>query len=576
VKRLLLISLAAGVWAQAPAPDSQSEVVSHDAPATFSTRVNLVSVPVVVRDKKGNAVGGLRKEDFQLFDKGKLQEITKFTVETGTAPAVDAAPEVRAPDAPALPAPAAAPIIANRFVAYIFDDVHMKPADLLNARQAANKHLDASPDPYMRAAIFTTSGANGVDFTDDRAKLHATINSIKPSSHGTDRNQDCPYVSFYAADWLINKTGLLSPVAKDPGGDSDDILRAVLDETAICVGTTNPQVVLPAARAATQNALRYGQMETETALNSLREIVRRVSIMPGSRSIVLVSPGFFMLNESRFDESDLLDRAIKASITINTLDIRGLYTPAGTDASERAYNSASAVALARADSAEQFAQADVLAEVADGTGGTFFHNDNGLEEGLKQLAAKPEYTYVLGFSPQNLKLDGSYHGLKVSVKSTPGLEARARRGYWAPNHKVDPAEQSREEIREAVFSLEEMSDIPVELTTEFFKSSESSAQLTVSARVGVGSLKFRKTDDRNRDTLTVVTGLFDQNGRFLKGIERTIDFRLRDQTLEKAAGAGMSAKASFDVPPGRYVVRVVVRDSEGQSMASRNGTVDIQ
>jgi VWFA-related protein len=567
------LPLAAVALAQTPAP--QPEVVSHEAPATFSTRVNLVSVPVVVRDRNGHAVGGLRKEDFQLFDKGKLQEITKFTVETGGAESVEASPASTTPE-PLTPPPSSLPAIPSRYVAYVFDDIHMKPTDLLNARQAANKHLDSSLDTNMRAAIFTTGGGVTQDFTDDRAKLHAAVNRIQPSSHGTDRNQDCPYVSLYAADWLINKTALLSPVSKDPTSATDDILRAVLDETAVCVHTTDPQQVLPAARAATQKALRYGQMETETALGSLREIVRRVSIMPGTRSMVLVSPGFLLLDDNRFDEADLLDRAIKASITVNTLDIRGLYAPAGTDASERAYNSPSGILLTRADMTAQSAQADTLAEVADGTGGTFFHNDNGLEEGLQQLAAKPEYVYVLGFSPQNLKLDGSYHGLKVSVKSSAGLTARARRGYWAPNHKVDPAEQAREEIREAVFSLEETQEIPVELTTEFFKSSEAKAELAVSARVGLNGVKFRKAEDRSRDTLTVVTGLFDRNGRYLKGIERVIDMRLRDQTLEKAMSSGISVKESFDVPPGRYVVRLVVRDSEGQSMASRNGTVEIQ
>jgi hypothetical protein len=298
--------------------------------------------------------------------------------------------------------------------------------------------------------------------------------------------------------------------------------------------------------------------------------------MPGNRSMVLVSPGILLFDDDRLGENDLLDRAIKASITINTLDIRGLYTGPGSDASEHGYNSPSAGILMRYEITAASAQADTLAEVANGTGGTFYHNDNGLREGLDQLAARPETVYVLGFSPQNLKLDGTYHGLKVSLKNPAGLTTFARRGYWAPNHKVDPAEQSREEIREAVFSLEETQEIPVELTTEFFKSSESAAELTVSARVGMNNLKFRKAEDRNRDTLTVVTGLFDQNGRYLKGIERVIEMRLRDQTLEKAVSAGMSVKATFNVPPGRYVVRVVVRDSEGQSMASRNGTVEIQ
>ena len=116
---------------------------------------------------------------------------------------------------------------------------------------------------------------------------------------------------------------------------------------------------------------------------------------------------------------------------------------------------------------------NVLAELADGTGGTFFHNDNDLRHGLNLLAARPEYVYVLGFSPQKLKYDGAYHGLKVTVKNSTNLTIQVRRGYWAPNHAVDSAEQAREEIRETVFSRDEIREIPVDLQTEFFKLSES-------------------------------------------------------------------------------------------------------
>ena len=106
---------------------------------------------------------------------------------------------------------------------------------------------------------------------------------------------------------------------------------------------------------------------------------------------------------------------------------------------------------------------DLLGEVAQGTGGRFFHNDNRLEEGLKELAARPEYVYVLGFSPDNLKNDGSYHGLKVTLKNGEGLQVDARRGYWAPNHAVSPAEQSRRktipDVARCASCLEMLDDI---------------------------------------------------------------------------------------------------------------------
>ena len=59
---------------------------SREAPVTFSSRVNLVLVPVVVRDNQGHAIGTLKQDDFQLFDKGKLQTITRFSVEKPAAP----------------------------------------------------------------------------------------------------------------------------------------------------------------------------------------------------------------------------------------------------------------------------------------------------------------------------------------------------------------------------------------------------------------------------------------------------------------------------------------------------------
>ena len=255
-----------------------------------------------------------------------------------------------------------------------------------------------------------------------------------------------------------------------------------------------------------------------------------LAVMPGSRSIVLVSPGFYLTIDHRIDENDLMERAIRANVTINSLDARGLYIPGPeADASQHQPGTSGAGTISKSqyqrDSA--LANEDVMAELADATGGTFFHNNNDLREGLKRLAAQPDFIYVLGFSPQNLKFDGSFHQLKVTLKNPAGAgyTLQARRGYSAPRHAIDPEQQARDEIREAVYSREELHDIPVDLNLQFFKSSEVQAKLSVLARVDIRNLRYRKASDRNNDKLTIVSGVFDRNGNFISGLEKIVELR---------------------------------------------------
>ncbi len=490
-----------------PDPNAQ-EMISRDAPATFRAKVNLVLVPVVVRDRDGQAIGNLKKEDFQLFDKGKPQTISRFSVESGKGSEIKLQPDGAAiaartaPGEPEEPKPGEAP--PKRFVAYLFDDMHLSFGDLGQARQAAERHID-SLESTDRAAIFSTSGKTMLDFTTDREKLHAALLRLQPQSRMSGANE-CPSVSYYQADLIVNKN--------DP-----QALQAATLEVAVC----NPQVMgsgpgnsqsmsnQQQAMSAAQRALTLGNADVQVSMAVLKDVVRRISAMPGQRSLILVSPGFLIVPDFRTDEVDIMDRAIRSNVVIGAVDARGLYVGDGIvpDASKRVYNSQAAIFKAQYDRDSALVQADVLAELSDSTGGTFFHNSNDLDEGFRRVATAPEFYYVLGFSPENLKLDGSLHTLKVTVKDLKGLTLQARRGYYAPKHLADPAEQARQEIEEAVFSRDELHDIPIELHTQFFKASDTDVKLSVLARVDLRHLHFRKEDGRNRNNLRVVSALFD-------------------------------------------------------------------
>lgn len=560
------LALLIGVFAGIPSEEQTAEMSTRDTPATFSTRVNLVMVPVVVRDGQGRAIGTLHQEDFQLFDKGKPQVITKFSIERPGTPVIvvqQATEENADPQKPAAPAPP----IPERFVAYLFDDIHLAIGDLMQARSAAEKHL-ADLEPTSRAAIYTTSGRTTLDFTDDREQLRETLRKIQPWTSALATASACPPVSYYMADLIRNK-------------NDQQALNAATQDAMSCMSLDPRQpgsqaIAQGAANAAAAQQLSVGDNETQVSLSVLKDVVRRISAAPGSRSLVLVSPGFFLTIDHRTEETDVMDRAIRANVTISSIDARGLYNPSlEADASQGQSSLASLGLRSQYQTASALANEDVMAELADATGGTFFHNNNDLGEGFKRVAAQPEFVYVLGFSPQNLKFDGGFHTLKVSLKNSRGVSLQARRGYYAPKHAIDPEQQAKEEIREALFSREEVSDIPVDLNMQFFKSSDVNARLSVVARVSVKTLHFRKAEDRNLDNLTILSGVFDRNGNYVSGIQKIVEMRLRDQTLAALPATGINIRSTFDLTPGTYTVRLVVRDSEGQLMAARNGAVQI-
>jgi hypothetical protein len=319
-----------------------------------------------------------------------------------------------------------------------------------------------------------------------------------------------------------------------------------------------------------------GDNETQYAYRHLEDVVRRLANMPGQRVLVLVSPGF-ITTTLQSEASEMVDRATRANIVINTIDARGLYAPdvVGDIADPSIDTIRTAGYKASYRVAAQFAQDDVLAQLADGTGGKFFHNRNDVDEAMREAGAAPAFSYLLGFSPQNLKIDGRFHTLKVALTSKEKFGIQARHGYFAPKTLTDPAESTKLEMQEALFSQEEIRDLPVELQTQFFKKDEAQARLAVLTRFDLKGIHFRKVQGRNNDQLTIVTGIFDENGNFVTGLSKVVEMKLLDATYSRLSRSGFTVKTSFDVKPGTYLVRLVVRDAEGAQMAARNGAVVI-
>jgi hypothetical protein len=300
-----------------------------------------------------------------------------------------------------------------------------------------------------------------------------------------------------------------------------------------------------------------------------------LSAKPAVRILLFASPGF-PLARLDLEASQIVEHANRANIAINAIDARGLYAPeVGEDISQPSMDLPSAVGIkASLRLAERNDQQFVLMDFVFGTGGTFFHS-NDIEGGLKQAGSVPDVSYVRGFSPQNQKMDGRYHTLKVTLTGQHNYTIQARRGYFAPNKLDDPSEIAKHEIQEAVFSQDEIFDLPLTLQMQYFKTGDSGTRLSVVSRLDVQWMQFHKADGRNFDEVTVATVVFDDDGKFVTGGEKLVKMRLLDSSIERLGHAGFTVKSTFDLKPGKYLVRQVVRDSEGSHMAARNGIVFI-
>jgi VWFA-related protein len=507
--RPALFVFASIALAQSIPPDEiRSKTTTYTPPQlTLRTEVRVVEVPVVVRDPQHRTVAGLTKGDFEISDDGKKQQITAFSVRSSAAPATAA--EAR-----------------PRFLALNFDDLHLSFADLKRAKDAAERFVKTSLVPGDRVAIVATSKSAKSVFTADIPTLVEQIGQItsvpQPASY---TSQSCVRLTPYEAYQLAEQM--------DPGGA---LLQAKVGECSACYhAACHEGMITGTAKAVWAD----NRVATAGVLGQLNTLVDGMAKLPGQRTILLTSAGF-LTGTLQADVDKLTDTARHAEVVINVLDSRGV-SSAGTPY-------------------------DGMAALADGTGGTFFHNQNNLEDGFRELGMAPETVYLLAFTPSSAP-DGHFHKLKVQLAKKYSVQSR--QGYLAIAASPEPLSK----LDAAVSSSNTIADLPVTFTWEQWAGPPG---ITLIAHLDLTHMQFKPYQDRRTQRLTIVAILRDAQGAIVTGKRSELELSLKDATLAQFDKAPFSVALTLNAQPGTYTARAVAQDALESAQSAASTPIEIK
>ena len=543
----------------------------------------LVRIGAVVRDNKGRIVPGLKREDFAIYDDGKQQSLSSFSVEHRQV--FDASGAV-VPPASTQPNAQSSAQPRPRYVALYFDDLNTEFGEMRHVQLAAENFLRTGIGPNDRIALFTASGLQTVSFTPNAPEIISAVEELK--FHGRAiKSSGCPRITPY--DAYVISTEPNPPITREVPGmpspsEGSPTYQAVLTEAIKCNcadtgnfgdgGTcaANQRQVIVAESRQIWDSVRQMSLDT---LNSLHAAVDFLADRPGARVLVLASSGF--LAGTLEDQVDsILSDALHAGIVINSLDAKGLVTYTETeDRNDGAYQ---AVYRAQSFGQSMMTLTAAMVDFAVGTGGRFFHNRNDLAAGYYSLAAAPETEYLLGFVPGKEKFNAKFHKLKVIVSAPGKFNVQARPGYFAPTKETKESNEPTPEVKidAEVRGSDERSDFPLSVNERRVTASNGGRELSVQTRVDIQKLPFDRKEDRRVDMLTFVIALFDPQGKMVAGKEAQMQFALKPESFERFSKSGISGAMSLEAPPGSYRLRVVVEEALHNEMSATSQQVQIQ
>jgi VWFA-related protein len=527
------------VFAQnAPPPANVAQQASQDQNSQnsgFVLRMNgeLVLTNVVVRDPKtGEVVRGLQQSDFHIYENGKEQQIASFDFESvdqaaplneATISGLAGTGGAKTPGAVVVAKPEE--LRNHRLIVMFFDLTSMQPEDLERSVNAAQDFLKKKMQPADLVALVSLGDSLNVD-----------------------------------QDFTADKDALTREVAAYNGTEGQGFAQGANANSNQVEDTT----------AYTPDESEYNDINTDRELFALREISKSLEKITEKKSLLYFSGGISRDGiENQASLRAAVNAAVRANLAIYSVDTRGLQaiSPLGdaSTGSLRGTGAYSGGALLN-NMNQNFATQEVMATLSSDTGGKAFFDSNDFAPAFAQVQRDTSAYYAVGFRSSNPARDGRYRKLTVKV-NRPGVKLEYRPGYYAPaDFKHSGREDRERELEEQLASDLPATDMAVYLDAMYFRLDENRFYVPVSLIVPGSQIPFVKGGDKDKATLDIIGEVIDEVKRPIGRARETVKLNF-DPSLQ-ARQKNIQYTTSFNLPPGKYHLKFVVRENQTGRMGS--------
>jgi VWFA-related protein len=522
-------------------------------------KAELVQVRAVVTDKRGQLVGNLTKDDFEVLEDNRAQLISFFSVEN-----IGAASESRAGTETTPPSLRIPQKDIGRTIVLFVDTVHISFDTLERTRQTLRRFVDEQMTDRDLVAVVTTSGALGLmeQFTRNKQLLRAAIDRLRPWRLSLEESLFTPYLASQIVRGDVSSLLLGVEIVRT----EEMMPREVRDE-----------IIEPLVRGRANQVLAEASYHRKVALGTLKGVVERVAEMPGQRLIAVFSEGF-TLNDSSgsYETTDLqpsISRAVRSGVVIYAIAAQGLQpnmitaSQPGLIAGRRREDPGRRREVADLTATMSASERDLeraLITLAKDTGGESFFNTNDLNGRLQKALNDNRIYYSLAYHAETASATASsskdkFHSIIVRVKNHPDYKVRTQRGYQALEAKseLQPA-TPRQRLAHAMAEPLPVTTIPVAVSADYFERENLPGQAYIQYYIDAGALQYKEQEQHYFFDVETVTMIYDRTGKRVHISTKQANGNFTADRLELAKRNGYRYTERVPLAPGIYQARVGV------------------